>query len=70
MTEYINFTYKSIGNLCHLLLNIQYEKTHTPREISVFHQRFDNDETDNLIEEILAKSTNDALVYAFIFLTP
>lgn len=55
MRKYVNFTYKSIGNICHLLLDIQYEKTHTPREISVFHQRFDNDETDNLIEEILVK---------------
>lgn len=55
MSEYLNFTYKSIGNFCHLLLNIQYEKTHTPREIAVFHQRFDNDETDDLIEEILVK---------------
>lgn len=55
MSEYVSFTYKSIGNFCHLLLNIQYEKTHTPREITVFHQRFDNDETDNLIEEILVK---------------
>lgn len=55
MSEKIGFTYKSIGNFCHLLLNIQYEKTHTSREITVFHQRFDNDETDNLIEEILIK---------------
>ena len=55
MSKKISFTYKSIGNLCHLLLNIQYEKTHSPREITVFHQRFDNDKTDNLIEEILIK---------------
>lgn len=55
MSEYLTFTYKSIGNMCHLLLNIQYEKTHTSREITVFHQRFDNDETDNLIEGILVK---------------
>ena len=55
MSEYLTFTYKSIGNFCHLLLNVQYEKTHTSREIAVFHQRFDNDKTDSLIEEILIK---------------
>lgn len=36
-SEKINFTYESVGNLCKLLLTIQYEKSHTPREITVFH---------------------------------
>lgn len=53
MTEQVHFTYRSIGNFCRLLLTIQYEKTHTPREITVFHQRFDRDECDDLIEQFL-----------------
>ena len=55
MTEYkkVSFKYKSIGNFCRLLLTIMYEKSHTPREITVFHQRFDRDESDELIEKFL-----------------
>lgn len=51
----IGFKYKSIGNFCRLLATIQYEKSHTPREITVFHQRFDRDECDELIEQFLVE---------------
>lgn len=54
MTKTLNFTYKSIGNFCRLLITILYEKSHTPREITIFHQRFDNDESDKLFESFLA----------------
>jgi hypothetical protein len=53
MTKQVYFTYKSIGNFCRLLATIQYEKSHTPREITIFHQRFDRAEGDELIEQFL-----------------
>ena len=51
--EQVSFTYRSIGNFCRLLATIQYEKSHSPREITVFHQRFDRDECDKLMEQFL-----------------
>ena len=54
MTETLSFTYKSIGNFCRLLITILYEKSHTPREIAIFHQRFDKSESDELFESFLA----------------
>lgn len=53
MKETVHFSYKSIGNFCRLLVTILYEKSHTPREISVFHQRFNRNECDELIEQFL-----------------
>lgn len=55
MTEYVNFTYKSIGNFVKLLATIKYEKTHNANEISVWHERFDNDESDELFESFLGE---------------
>mgnify|MGYP003435558264 FL=1 len=54
MTETLSFTYESIGNFCRLLITILYEKSHTPREITIFHQRFDKSESDELFESFLA----------------
>lgn len=53
MTETLNFTYKSIGNFVRLLSTVKYEQTHNPREIAIWHERFDNDESDNLFETFL-----------------
>lgn len=55
MTETVNFTYKSIGNFVRLLATIKYEQIHNPREIAVWHERFDNDESDELFETFLEK---------------
>lgn len=61
MMAQMHFSYKSIGNLCRLLATIQYEKSHTPREITVFHQRFDRDECDDLIEQFLCELFPDGV---------
>lgn len=53
--EKINFSYESIGNFCKLLITILYEQSHTPREITVFHQRFDSAKNDELFETFLAE---------------
>ena len=55
MKKTLHFSYKSVGNFCRLLITIQYEKSHTPREITVFHQRFDRAECDDLIEQFLTE---------------
>lgn len=52
--EYISFRYKSIENFARLLVTIQYENTHNPREISVFHERLDK-ESDDFFGKILVK---------------
>ena len=53
MTKQINFTYKSIGNFSKLLSTILYEKEHTAKEITLWHLRFDGEETDDLFEKFL-----------------
>lgn len=53
MKEQLHFTYKSIGNFCKLLATILYEKSHTPREITIFHQRFDDEKGDEMMEQFL-----------------
>ena len=54
MTEKLHFTYQSIGNICRLFVNIQFEKTKSKRDISVLHQRFDK-ESDDLFEDFACK---------------
>ncbi len=53
MTEQIAFTYKSIGNFAKLLSTILYEKEHTAKEITLWHLRYDGEETDDLFEQFL-----------------
>lgn len=53
MTEQIVFSYKSIGNFARLLSTILYEKEHNAKEISLWHMRYDNDESDDLFEQFL-----------------
>ena len=52
MTEKLSFPYKSIGNLLKLLVSIQWEKIKPMRDITVFHQRFDN-EKDEVFEDFI-----------------
>lgn len=51
MSEVLHFTYRSIGNFVKLLATICWEKTASPRDISLWHQRFDRDEADDLFEK-------------------
>lgn len=53
MTKQLKFSYRSIGNFSKLLSTILYEKEHTPKEITLWHQRFDSDEGDDLFEGFL-----------------
>lgn len=54
MTETISFRYNSPENFTRLLCEIVYEQTHTPREISIYHKRFDN-EADTFFYNMLVK---------------
>ena len=54
MTETIGFRYKSPENLTRLLCEIVYEQTHSPREIFIYHERFDN-ETDTFFYDMLTE---------------
>ena len=53
MEQYVHFSYKSIGNFVKLLATIQYEKTNSGRDIAIWHERFDNDDADELFEQFL-----------------
>lgn len=55
MTEKLYFSYKSIGNYIKLLATIKFENTHNAEDITIWHERFDNDEADNLFESFLEK---------------
>ena len=55
MTEQFHFRYKSIGNFSKLLATILYEKSHSDMEIGIWHERFDNDESDDLFESFLVE---------------
>lgn len=55
MTEQLHFRYKSIGNFSRLLATILYEKSHSDMEIGIWHERFDNDESDDLFESFLVE---------------
>lgn len=48
----INVETKSIGNLLRLLATLQIENAYDERDVTVFHQRFDN-EPDELFETFL-----------------
>lgn len=50
----VNFTYQSTGNMTKLLTTIRFERLNSPKDISVFHQRFD-DEDDSFFEKVLEK---------------
>lgn len=54
MSETVSFRYQSIANMCRLLTTIQFEQSRNPREIAVFHKRFDN-EKDKVFEDIFIK---------------
>ena len=51
MSEVLHFSYKSIGNFVKLLATICWEKTSSPRDITLWHQRFDNEASDELFEK-------------------
>lgn len=55
MKQTMHFTYKSIGNFSKLLATILFEKSHSDREIGIWHERFDNDESDELFESFLVE---------------
>lgn len=55
MTEKLYFSYKSIGNYIKLLATIKFENTHNAEDITIWHERFDNDESDDLFESFLEK---------------
>lgn len=55
MERTVHFTYKSIGNFVRLLSTIQFEKSHSPREIAVWHERFDDENGDALFEKFLVE---------------
>lgn len=53
--ERIPFTYESVSNVCRLLATIQYEKSHSVRNITVFHQIFKGSTGDKFIEQFLSE---------------
>lgn len=53
MTKRLSFSYESIGNFAKLLSTILYEKEHSAKDITLWHQRFDNKEADDLFESFL-----------------
>lgn len=53
MSEKLAFTYDSIGSMVRLLTTIQYENSHTPAEIELYHAVFDG--KDELFESFLEK---------------
>lgn len=60
MSKQLHFTYESAENLTRLLINIRYEQTHSNREISIYHERFD-DESDNFFYDIMCKLYHDGI---------
>lgn len=54
MTETLHFRYQSPENLVRLLCEVVYEKEHTPRQIAIYHERFD-DESDEFFANMLVK---------------
>ena len=52
MTKTLHFSYRSPENFVRLLCNIVYEKEHSPREIAIYHERFD-DESDEFFANML-----------------
>lgn len=54
MKKTLHFSYKSPENLVRLLCEIVYERDHTPRDITIYHERFDN-ETDSFFADMLTK---------------
>lgn len=55
MEKTVHFTYKSIGNFVKLLATIRFEQTESPEDISIWHERFDDDEADALFENFLVE---------------
>lgn len=53
MRKKLNFTYESIGNYVRLLCTLQYESSHTGKECSLWHKRFDAEDGDDLFESFL-----------------
>ena len=53
--ETLNFSYESVGNFIRLLSTINFENTHDSEDIAIWHERFDNDESDDLFESFLEK---------------
>lgn len=54
MTKTLHFSYQSPENLVRLLCEVVYEKKHTPREIAIYHERFDG-ENDEFFAKMLVK---------------
>ena len=52
MSETLHFSYRSPENFVRLLCDIVYEKEHSPRDIAIYHERFD-DETDEFFATML-----------------
>ena len=52
MKETIHFRYKSPENFVRLLCEVVYEQKHSPRDIAIYHERFDN-ETDEFFANML-----------------
>lgn len=44
--EKLYFSYKSPANIVRLLITIMFEQTYTPRDIAVYHERFDKEPDD------------------------
>lgn len=51
----VSFGYKSIGNFVRLLSTIRFENTHNGREIAIWHERFDEEDGDDLFEKFLVE---------------
>lgn len=60
MKETLHFRYESVENIVRLMVTIQYEKTHNPRDIDIYHQRFDK-ESDNIFYEFMVKLFPDGV---------
>lgn len=54
MKETLHFSYESPENLVRLLTNINYEKTHSNMEISIYYQRLDK-EPDSFFYDVMCK---------------
>lgn len=55
MGKKLYFKYQSIGNLCRLLATVTFEKTGSSRDITIWHERFDRIECDELFEKFLGE---------------
>lgn len=55
MERTVNFSYKSIGNFVKLLSTIRFENTHDPEDIAIWHERFDDEDGDELFETFLVE---------------